>query len=241
MGQRFLEWLQEGGFVFLGYRGYDLLTGDGSEPSIVVEPGSGLGLLRNEGDSRFAEPVPVSALEPGLRELVIHGPVLIINKTNAESTVHRRARMDYVGVKKLDVDGAVLGEHRFVGLFTSKGYGEAAENIPILRRKLAMVLESASAREGSHDYKEIITIFNSLPKEELFLSSAEEVSEDIRTVLTAYSGTDVRVSLREDPLQRGLSIMVIIPRDRFSGTVRKTIEAALVARAAHRPDESHEE
>ncbi|NIR40847.1 MAG: hypothetical protein GWN07_33720, partial [Actinobacteria bacterium] len=69
------------------------------EPAIVVEPGSGLGLLRNEGDSRFAEPVPVSTLANGIRELAVHGPLLIINKTNAESTVHRRARMDYVGVK----------------------------------------------------------------------------------------------------------------------------------------------
>ena len=227
--QHFLRWLQEGGFVFLGYRAYNLVEGEAeNEQSVLVEPGSGLGLLRNEGDSRFAEPVPVSQLDVGMRQLALTGPVLIINKTNAESTVHRRARMDYVGVKKLSAEGKVLGEHRFIGLFTSKAYAEAAENIPILRQKLAMTLAAAGVRQGSHDYKEIITIFNSLPKEELFLSSAEEVGQDVRTVLTAFSATDVRVSLREDPLHRGLSIMVIIPRDRFSGTVRKTIERMLV-------------
>jgi glutamate dehydrogenase len=227
--QHFLRWLQGGGFVFLGYRGYDLLGGDdGEEPSILVQPGSGLGLLRNEGDSRFAEPVPLSALEPGMRGLAIRGPVLIINKTNAESTVHRRARMDYVGVKKLDGSGKVVGEHRFIGLFTSKAYAESAGNIPILRNKLAGILAAEGVREGSHDYKEIIRIFDSLPKEELFLSSAEELGDDVRAVLTSYVGGDVRVTLREDPLRRGLSVMVIFPRDRFSGAVRKAIEVALV-------------
>ena len=83
-------------------------------------------------------------------------------------------------------------------------------------------------RPGSHDYKEIITIFNSMPKEELFLTSAEKIGADVRTVLTAYNTDDVRVTIREDPLQRGLAVMVILPKDRFSGTVRKTIEAELV-------------
>lgn len=227
--RHFLRWLRDGGFVFLGYRAYDLLDTEGmSEPAVVVEPGSGLGLLRNEGDSRFAAPVPVSQLPAAMRALALEGPMLIINKTNAESTVHRRARMDYVGVKKLSSDGAVIGEHRFIGLFTSKAFAEPSGGIPILRRKLAHILETAGVREGSHDYKEIITIFDSLPKEQLFLDSAEEVASDVTAVLTSYGASDVRVTLREDPLQRGVSVMVILPRERFSGTVRKSIESALV-------------
>ncbi len=228
--QAFLEWLRYGGFVFLGYRGYDLIDAtDGTGPAIVVEPGSGLGLLRNEGQSRFAEPVPVSQLDPGMADLAIHGPVLIINKTNAESTVHRRARMDYVGVKKLDSAGRVVGEHRFIGLFTSKAYAEPAGTIPILRRKLDVLIEAAGVREGSHDYKELIATFESLPKEQLFLETADEIDEDVRAVVGSYGKRDVRVTLREDPLHRGISVMVILPRDRFSGSVRKSIEAALVA------------
>jgi glutamate dehydrogenase len=76
--------------------------------------------------------------------------------------------MDYVGVKKLDESGQVVGERRFLGLFTSKAYAENAEEIPILRRKLHRILDRSGAAEGSHDYKEIITIFNSMPKEDLF-------------------------------------------------------------------------
>ncbi|MEX2470925.1 MAG: NAD-glutamate dehydrogenase [Gemmatimonadota bacterium] len=226
----FLDWLRDEGFVFLGYRGYDFLPveDDADDRMVIVEPGSGLGVLRNEAKSRFAAGVPLSRLDEGMRRLALGGPILIISKTNAESTVHRRARMDYIGVKKLDEEGRSVGEHRFVGLFTSRAFSEAAEKIPILRQKLQDILQGAGVRQGSHDYKEIITIFNSMPKEELFLTSAEEIGEDVRTVLTAYNTDDVRVALREDPLQRGLAVMVILPKDRFSGEVRKEIERELV-------------
>jgi len=224
----FLEWLRDGAFVFLGYRVYDLLADDAGRAGVVVVPGSGLGILRNEGRSRFAEPVPLDAL-PLAKRALVEGSMLIVSKSNAESTVHRRARMDDVGIRRLDADGRTVGEHRFLGLFTSKAYAEAAEDIPILRRKLARVLELARVRRGSHDYKAIITIFNSLPREELFVSSPEEIAADVRTVLTSYGTDDVRVSVRDDTLERGVSVMVIIPRDRFSGDVRKLIEAALVA------------
>ncbi len=225
--QDFLRWLRDGGFVFLGYRDYELL-GDEGDRSVVVIDGSGMGILRDETASSFSRPVRLSALKEGQRELAEHGPLLIISKTNAESTVHRRARMDYIGVKKLSESGEVCGEHRFIGLFTSKAYSEDAEEIPILRLKLQQILENSEAQKGSHDYKEIITIFNTLPKEELFLASAEEIGADIRTVLTSYNTAGVRVSLREDGLRRGTSIMIILPRDKFSGEVRKALETALV-------------
>src|SRR5690606_21250081 len=149
-------------------RGYDVREVDG-EREIVVEAGSGLGILRDEGSSAYARGVPLSEMDPELRQRAESGPVLIVNKTNAHSTVHRRARMDYVGVKKLDPDGRVVGEHRFVGLFTSRAYAEDAEQIPILRDKLQHILESAGVVPDSHDDKEMKTIFNSMPKEELFL------------------------------------------------------------------------
>jgi glutamate dehydrogenase len=227
--QEFIRWLVDGRFVFLGYRSYSIIDDAGS-PAIVVDAGSGLGVLRDEADSAFARPVPLDSLKPGLRERVVGGPLLITSKTNAPSTVHRRARMDYIGVKKLADDGSVLGERRFIGLFTSQANAEDAERIPILREKLRTILTNAGAIRGTHDYKEIITIFNSMPKEELFLASAREIGAEIRTVLQLYHTHEVKVTLRADPLQRGISVMTILPKRMYSGTVRKAVEDALVDR-----------
>ena len=229
--QAFLRWLRDGGFVFLGYRCYTFEAAEpGGEQCVMVEPGSGLGVLQDEGASTFARPVPVSELPSGMRERALSGPLLIISKTNAEATVHRRARMDYIGVKKLRSDGTVSGEHRFLGLFTSQAYAEPAQDIPILRQKLETILQSAGLAEGSHDYKEVITIFGSLPKEELFLASSEEIAKDIRTILIRYNTAEVFVSVRRDVLGRGVSIMVVLPRNRFSGSFRREFEASLVSR-----------
>lgn len=224
----FLRWLREGNFVFLGFRGYDIAEHDG--PELRVEPGSGLGILRREERSAYADGVPIAELPLELRRRVTGGPVLIVSKTNAEATVHRRARMDYIGVKKLDAQGYVVGERRFLGLFTSKAYTEHAETIPILRRKLEWILRASGAVPGSHDYKEIITIFNSMPKEDVFQASASELEREVQTVLSLLFADEVHVTLRPDPLGRGVSVMVILPRGKFSAEVRQRIQELLTQR-----------
>ena len=225
----FLRWLRDGHFVLLGYRAYGM--GDSDEgPALAVQRGSGLGILRNEASSAWAHPVPLSTIPDDLRRRVMQGPGLVISKTNAESPVHRRARMDYVGLKMLDDEGRVIGERRFLGLFTSRAYASDADVIPILRHKLESILRNSGAAPGSHDYKEIITIFNSMPKEELFQASVPELLAEVQTVLSILFVDQVQVALRPDPLGRGVSVMVILPRGRFSGDVRQRIQEAIAGR-----------
>ena len=226
--QEFVGWLRDGGFVFLGYRAYDLVDGPDGKLHGVVRKNSGLGILRDEERSRFAEAVPISEMGERMQHLIEHGPPLVINKTNARATVHRVARMDDIGVKQLDRNGQPVGTHRFVGLFTSKTYSEDAENVPILRKKLSQILKEAGAEEGSHDYKEISTIFNSMPTGQLLISAEEDLGSDVQSILNSYHDDHVHVSLRPDVLRRGVTVMVIIPEDRFSAEVREDIEEELL-------------
>ena len=229
--QAFLRWLRDGAFVFLGYRYYEFAeTAPGGEKAVVAKAGSGLGILRDETRSSFRKPVPMSRLPKELRDRAFSGPVLFISKTNAESTVHRRARMDYVSVMKLDASRGVVGEHRFIGLFTSKAYSDSAQDIPILRKKLDSILARSGVAETGHDYKEIITIFDSLPREELFLAAEAEIEADIETIIGRYNTGDVTVTVRHDELGRGVAIMVVLPRSRFSGAFRKEFGSALSKR-----------
>lgn len=225
--QDFLRWLLDESFIFLGYRAYTVTETD-EGPALVVEPGSGLGILRKEQSSGFCEPVALEALRPEVRERLASGPLLLLSKTNAESTVHRRARMDYIGIKKLDPEGRVIGERRFIGLLSSRGYAEEAEEIPILRKKLQEIIEQAGYIPGSHDYKETITTFNTMSKEWLFLASPEEIGQEIEAILARYHTQDIKVTLRRDPLGRGVSIMVIMPRERYSGRARRALQAELL-------------
>ncbi len=216
----FFSWLQEGAFVFLGSCTYRQQSGNKME----IDPDSKLGVLRSSDGSGATS---LDELIAEMDSLVQEGPNLFVTKTNTRATVHRLSRIDYVGLKKLDEKGELVEESVFLGLFTSRVEVQSAEDIPILRRKLKMVLESAEAKEGSHDYKAINTIFSSMPKEELFLSSVERIAADAQVVLTSYNTDDVRVTLHQDPVRSGTSVMVIISREKFSGSVRRAIEKEL--------------
>src|SRR4029078_477430 len=105
-------------------------------PAAGIVPGSGLGVLSDDTRSRFAAPVAVSDLDESLRTRIFGGPLVIVSKTNDETTIHRKARMDYIVVKRVDASGEVVGELRLIGLFTSKAYAESARQIPLLRTHL---------------------------------------------------------------------------------------------------------
>jgi glutamate dehydrogenase len=216
----FMEWLKDEGFVFLGYRGYDFHRGSEGRRFVSVERGSGLGILRREHESSAWEPKPLDEFSPDLRARALLGPMLIVSKANSEARVHRRARLDYVGIKKLDETGEVVGEHRFMGLFTWKAYSEYSGNLPILRQKLEKVLAAENLPAGSHDYKAVLQLFNDIPKEELFLVSVEDLRKQIRAVMAAEDTGDVRLQLTPDILGRGAIVMVMLPKRNYSDEVR---------------------
>jgi glutamate dehydrogenase len=226
---RFLRWLKEGNYVFLGYREYTI-QGEGAGETIAVAPGSGLGILRDPSTSAYQAPVPVARMEPGVHTRLMTGPVLTIAKSNREATVHRRARMDYVGVRILDEQGRVRGERRFLGLFTSQAYDSGASDIPIVRGKLQRVLERSGARPGGHDYKEIVTLLDSMPKEELFGASVEQLGEEVQAALASLFTEEVRVVVRGDTVRGEAAVMVILPRGRYSVEVRDAVGRRLAER-----------
>ena len=226
--QELLKWMRDPGFVFLGYRRYDIEADDEGRRWIRVDPDTGLGILRDEERSRYSEPRPLDELPADLRARVLGGPLLIVSKTNAESPVRRRAQMDYIGVKRLNADGTVAGEHRFLGLLTAKAFNQDASSIPILRRKLREILQQEGSPKGSHNHNLILQTFNSMAKEELFLSTVEEIRAVIDAVMETEGQDDVRVTARPDSLGRGYNVMVILPKNRFSAAVRRDLQAAIV-------------
>ncbi|HET9507865.1 MAG TPA: NAD-glutamate dehydrogenase domain-containing protein [Gaiellaceae bacterium] len=230
----FLEWLLQGNFVLLGAREYDFADG-----AIRVVPGSGLGILRDEEKSAFAKPVPLRELPPSVLERAMSGDLLLVDKTNAISPVHRHERMDYVGVRSVSRAGESVGESRLLGLFTSKAYAERASETPMLHRKLRQVLDAEDLIEGSHDYKAAVTLFDSFPKEELFAAPMEDLREAV-VALTGLEGSDrVRVLGRRAADGRSASAIVALPRSRYSPALVARLTALLRTRFQTSSVEAH--
>ncbi|GAA4062435.1 NAD-glutamate dehydrogenase [Nonomuraea soli] len=216
-----LKWLADGHFTFLGYREYRL---DSAEDSLRAVPGAALGILRDDkaGSDSFA------AMPAELRAKARERQLLIITKANSRATVHRSAYLDYVGVKLFSPEGEVIGERRFLGLFTHVAYNESISRIPVLRRKLAEVLDAAGLTPESHDGKDLIEILETFPRDELFQTSVEQLVPIAQGVLRLRERKQVRLFLRRDDYGRFISCLIYLPRDRYTTKVRLKMQELLL-------------
>jgi glutamate dehydrogenase len=225
----FIDWLLQLNFVFLGYREYRLDDGPDGR-TIQAVPGSGLGILSDVSTSSFADATRLDTLDPEVRRRIEEGELLVITKTKAYATVHRRARMDYVGVRVVSPEGVIVGEARLVGLFTSKAYMEPAAKTPLLHHKLELIITAEDLIPGSHDYKEVVELFESFPRDELFQATAEELRRLVVGLLQLEKHGGIRVLVRKDLYGRQVSIVVALPREKFSGSLRRRLQEMFMAR-----------
>jgi glutamate dehydrogenase len=218
----FLQWLHDDHFTFMGYREVDYI-GTGKKARLEILADKGKGILRDPERTVFEGLRNLGALPSEVQEH-LHGPGLVrITKSNNRSTVHRRVHMDTIAIKKFDGNGKAVGEHLFVGLLTSVAYNQSPREIPLLRKKVASVVESSGFEPGGHLAKALMHILESYPRDELFQISPELLSEIARGILYLQERQRIAVFTRPDPFQRYISALVYVPRDRFSSSLRKTI------------------
>ena len=172
-------------------------------------PGTGLGILRDDK----VESDSFAALPPEVRAKAREKQLLIITKANSRATVHRPAYLDYIGVKLFCAEGEVIGERRFLGLFTHVAYSESISRIPVLRRKLAEVLDRAGLAPDSHDGKDLIEILETFPRDELFQISVDELLPIALGVLRLRERKQVKLFLRRGRL-RPLHLVPDLPAAR---------------------------
>ena len=221
----FLRWLAADNFTLLGQRDY-VLVDEGGRDSLQVLTGSGLGILRG-GAGAEAASASFAALPPEIRARARDPRVLLLTKANARSTVHRPGHLDYVGVKRFDDAGRVVGERRFLGLFTSIAYNAKAADIPLLRRKLAAVTQRAGFLPRSHKAKALATILEQFPRDELFQIEPDDLHRIAMGILRLGERQRTRLFVHRDAYGRFTSCLVYVPRENYNTEVRARMQALL--------------
>lgn len=97
---RFVEWLTEHNFTFLGVREYRL-----ENDALLPVPGTGLGILRDDAVKVLRSGPDYVESTPQLAVFAKGNDPLLVTKANVRARVHRRAHMDYVGIKLFADDG----------------------------------------------------------------------------------------------------------------------------------------
>jgi glutamate dehydrogenase len=219
----FLRWLTADRFVFLGARIYDYPRtsgGDYAPEEPRFDPKAGLGVLADPARSVLRRESEPAVLSKASRRDLGEAP-LVVAKSNLRSRVHRRAYMDYIGVKRYGADGRPYGEVRFIGLFTAQAYEEPASQVPLIRRKIEQVLARAGSGPGSHNEKRLKNVLATYPRDELFQMSAEDLLRISLGVVHLYDRPRVRLFCRRDPFDRFVSILLFLPRDRYDSAVER--------------------
>jgi len=220
----FLTWLCDKNFVFLGCVDYDFYDKQGNEHLRIV-PGSELGLFKIE-DAEL-KPQGLQALPPEVLHFAIEPRLIEITKSNRKSSVHRNVLMDYISIKRLNESGKVIGESRFLGLFTSTVYYQSADRIPFIRLKIARTLQRANFDPLSHNGKQLKAILEFYPRDELFQIGEEDLFHFCIGLMSLEAKPAVKLFVRKDRFERFMSCMVYIPRERHSTYLREQIELIL--------------
>ncbi|WP_371372387.1 NAD-glutamate dehydrogenase [Thalassotalea aquiviva] len=214
--KEFLQWMANNNFTFMGYRSYQVEEVKG-DVILTADLDSSLGLMRNStGNVRRS----LSAYSESAREVAFGPNLLILTKTNSRSRVHRPAHMDYIGIKRFDNNGKIVGEDRFIGLFGSSFYNSSALNLPIIRNKVQRVCDNSGFAQGSHAYKTLINILETFPRDEILQSKEQELSNTVKGVLQMQERDTTGLFVRPDAFNRFFSCMVYVPRERYNTQLR---------------------
>jgi glutamate dehydrogenase len=227
----FLRWLEDGNFVFLGYRRYGFET-HGGKDYLPADPSSGLGILREmlpQSVKRSEEPLSVEFSEYARQK-----NLLVVTKANSRSVIHRPVPMDRIGIKRYDAKGNLITEDRFLGLFTSAAYSRSVREIPMLRLKARRVIERAGFDPHSHNGKALVDILETFPRDEIFQITDDDLFHIAWGILQLQERQRVALFMRRDLFERFVACYVYVPRDRytaeFKDRARQILEEALNGR-----------
>lgn len=221
----FLRWLINNNFTFLGSRDYKLI-GNEKNRALQAVQGSGIGVLRDDSENHASR--SYADMPPQARKLALSKNILIIAKTSTKSTVHRSTYTDYIGVKRFNEKGELIGERRFVGLYTSTAYHSSPRHIPFLRHKVAKVMQELHFPPDSHNGKEVVHILESLPRDDLFQATHEELLELTVGILQLQERKRIRLFVRKDSYGRYFSCLVYLPRELFNTELSQKMQETLM-------------
>jgi glutamate dehydrogenase len=230
----FLQYLYDNNFTLLGYREYTFSKNKTDVFSSVII-GKSLGLLSDERQPVYLNKGSIS-LPQDLQKIRVDAPLVSVYKVNRRSSVHRVVPLDAIAIKVVDGQGHVVGEKLFIGLFTSVTYSRSVADVPLIRAKIAQVVEHAHFAQASHDHRALAHILEKYPRDELFQMSVEQIHEHASGILRLQDRPRVALYARVDSFRRYISCLVYVPRERYETKLRLSIQSVLEQELSGRCD-----
>jgi glutamate dehydrogenase len=227
--KEFLGWLSERYFVPLGARYFDIKNQAANVEFYCLEENikSRKGLFLYEDFSQLDEMVPsmsrakvipdLSTKEAGISQL------MNVVKTNQRSPIHRPSRIDSIEIMDWDETGKINGVYQLIGVFTKEIFNIRAFEIPYLRRKVESVFNQFNLNPTWYDGKSLLAILDSIPRDEMFYHSTEQLFSICDDVLELRDHAGLSVFCRPDVYGRYVTVMVFMTRERYSYALKERL------------------
>lgn len=239
--KQLLSWLEQENFIFLGSRYFSMNPHMASEekdekhPPILCLEGEadklGLGLFRDDSFSNDIYLMPIlnqaHVTENKLKAKSLTARPLSFTKTDIRSPVHRSSRMDSLEIIDWDAQGNPKGLYQFIGIFTKAAFSRSAFETPIIDQKVKSVFHRFGFSPQWHDGKTLIAILNSLPRDELFYWDEDQIYVVSQNVLNMSDQHSLTLSIRPDPYGRYITVMVFLPKDKYSFALKERFSKIL--------------
>ncbi|WP_375644262.1 MULTISPECIES: NAD-glutamate dehydrogenase [unclassified Bartonella] len=217
----FLHWLMDDNFIFLGMRTYNFIKDQPPLKSFTTS-NIELGILTDASihivdDESMKEP-PQEVLS-----FMESDNLFIVTKANSRSKIHRSVWLDYIGLKIFDKENQLCGELRIVGLFTSSAYTRSILQIPFLKEKAQTIIQRLGHNHADYSGKALISALETYPRDEMFRSDVDTLTENTKLILQLDERPRLRVLAHTDSFGRFVSILVYVPRDQYSSSLREKV------------------
>ncbi len=221
----FISWMTGGNFILLGAKEFNIKQAKKNEYFLEEVQNSSFGIFRSKCADLRPEVVNSSFEE--VADSVTNPYIVEILKSRYRSRIHRLANAERIRIQKIQVDedGAkVIGEFRFIGLFTSSTYHEKADSIPLVRNKISKVIADSGYGKGSHNHKDLVSVLESYPRDELFQISSKDLLKNATGIVAICGRSQVRFFARKDKFSRFVSCLIFMPRDHSNSELREKIK-----------------
>ena len=243
--------------TFLGYRSRTLgsVLGRGIGPTALGlwqasrpdagDPASEAGDTANAAGTLFADGPPSSGgARPGRRRGLtgdggpggvgrpggVGGPdsSVTISQSFLVTAMSRETPALSVSVKVLGPDGRPSAEHTFLGVLTPQARNSDVTATPVLRQVVRDVFDTLGATPDSYTGQRAMELLATYPRAELFWASRGQILDVVSGQLQLASRRRLRVFLQPDPYGRFMSVLVYLPRDRYTTDRRLAMQQVLL-------------
>lgn len=222
----FIDWICDGGFIFLGYQEF-LYKKNNSKYQLSAIEKTSFGVFASENEEY--KPRVANSSSEEIKDSIENPYIVEIVKSSYRSQIHKIANAERIRIQKFSKDGEPVGEYRLIGMFTSSAYYQAVSNIPLIRGKISNVIEKSGFVKRSHNYKDLVSVLEDYPRDELFQIDENDLLKISKGIVMICGRSKIKLFSRIDKFKRFVSCLVFMPKEQSNAELREKIRNHLAA------------